>query len=49
MASTEPVAAAVFGVVLFRERMTANVLLGIVCVLISLLILNIKLSEKRCT
>lgn len=46
MASTEPVAAAIFGVLLYHEKMTANVLAGIICVLISVLILNIRFSVK---
>lgn len=47
MASTEPVAAAVFGVVLFHEKMTINIFLGILCVLSSLLILNIKIMRRN--
>lgn len=49
MVSTEPVVAAVAGVVVFHETMTFSALLGILLVLGAIVILNLKPEAEACT
>ncbi len=45
-ASTEAIAATVFGIVFLGEKLTGNIILGIAAVIFSIIILNIKLPAK---
>lgn len=46
MASTEAIAATVFGVLFLHEKLTANIILGIMAVVFSIIILNVKVPVK---
>jgi len=46
MAMVEPLVAAVLGIVIFKESLTVQAIIGIVCILAAIMILNRKISKK---
>lgn len=47
MASVEPVAATIFGIVLFQEKLTGNQLIGMLLVISAIVICNVEWKKKR--
>lgn len=47
LASVEPVAATIFGIILFNEQLTLQTASGILFILLMLMILNVKLPAKK--
>ncbi|MBC5743525.1 EamA family transporter [Lachnospiraceae bacterium MD308] len=46
MASTEAIAATLFGILFLHEKLTVNIILGIIAVVFSIVVLNVKIPVK---